>query len=199
MELELRQLTETNFSDYESITQKESGGGCYCSFWHQKWNSRADWDLQCKQAPEKNRAIVLEKVRAGFHVGAVVYEDGKPIGWISVGPAPDFYWTWRRVAALGDGANKIASIVCVTASPDYRGKGFQARTLSKLVGYGKKIGWNVIEGYPFDQSAIEKHGDVVFWPGFTKSYETAGFQRTGPHWLSSPEAERSIYQYRLGE
>jgi GNAT superfamily N-acetyltransferase len=195
--LQVKTLTEANFADFENITKHESGGGCYCSYWHQKWSSRADWDTQCQQSPEKNRAIVLEKVRAGFHVGVVVYEENKPIGWISVGPIPDFYWTWKRVAALGDQAGSIASIVCITASPTYRGSGFQVRALSALVDYGKTNGWKAIEGYPFDDSAIRKHGDVVFWPGFAKSYEKVGFTRIGEHWLNNPEAERSIYQIQL--
>jgi GNAT superfamily N-acetyltransferase len=195
--LELRTLTESNFSDFELITKDESGGGCYCSYWHQKWSSRTDWDAQCKQDPAKNRAIVLEKVRAGFHVGAVVYEGGKPMGWISVGPAPEFYWTWKRVAFLGEAAANIATIVCVTAAPSYIGSGFQERTLKALIPYARQKGWQVIEGYPFDDSAIRKHGDVIFWPGFTRSYEKAGFNRAGPHWLSNPEAERSIYRFDL--
>ena len=85
---------QQNFDDYVAITAKEGGGGCYCSFWHQKWGNYKDWQVQCKENPEKNRESIKSKLKDGFHVGAVVYESEKPIGWISVGPLPDFYWPW---------------------------------------------------------------------------------------------------------
>jgi len=196
-ELELKTLTEENFADYEEITKKEGGGGCYCAFWHQKWTSMKGWEAQCKEHPEKNRAIVAEKLRAGFHVGALVYENGKPAGWVSAGPLTDFYWTWKRLAAIGASANKTAAILCIAISPDYRGKGFQERVLLKMKGYAKAQGWEYLEGYPFDAEAIKKHGSSLLWCGYPHIYARAGFERADTHWLSSPEAPRSIYRVKI--
>jgi hypothetical protein len=197
MSLEVRKLSLDNFADYESLTSCQSEGGCYCSFWHQKWSSMADWEKCQRETPEINRSIILEKVKSHFHVGVLVYENENLVAWVSVGPIVDFYWTWRRVGALGDAAKSTAGIVCFTIAKNYRNKGRQKEILEALKAYGKTQGWASIEGYPFDASAIEKHKDKVIWPGITKGFAEAGFQRISPHWLSQSEAERSIYEFKL--
>ncbi|OGS05186.1 MAG: hypothetical protein A3I76_00645 [Elusimicrobia bacterium RIFCSPLOWO2_02_FULL_61_11] len=195
--LELKPLSEETFADYETITKNEGGGGCYCAFWHQKWANMKGWEEQCKTRPEKNKAIVLEKMRAGFHVGVMAYENGKPAAWVCAGPLTDFYWTWKRLAVVGESANKIAGVLCLAVVPDYRGKGLQERLLLALKDYGKLQGWEFLEGYPFDEEAIKKHGAGVLWCGYPRGYERAGFERLGAHWLSSADAPRSIYRLKL--
>lgn len=197
MSIEIRKLTVENFSDYESLTSCQSEGGCYCSFWHQKWSSMADWEKCQKETPEINRNIVLEKVKSHFHVGVLAYENNRLVAWISVGPIIDFYWTWRRVAQLNDQAKTTAGIVCFTIAKNYRNQGMQKQILDALKIYGKAQGWTTIEGYPFDQSAVAKHQDKVLWPGTTKGFTEAGFSRTEKHWLSQTDAERSIFEYKL--
>lgn len=197
MSIEIRKLTVDNFSDYESLTSCQSEGGCYCSFWHQKWSSMADWEKCQLETPEINRSIVLEKVKSHFHVGALIYEDNELVAWISVGPIIDFYWTWRRVTQINELAKTTAGIVCFTIAKKYRNKGMQRRILDSLKIYGKNQGWTALEGYPFDQSAVIKHHDKVLWPGTTKGFVEAGFTRIDKHWLSQTNAERSIFEYKL--
>lgn len=197
MKIEIKPLTLDNFADYESLTSCESGGGCYCSFWHQKWVSMTDWEKCKKETPEVNRSIVYEKVRSGFHVGVLVYENEKLVAWISVGPLIDFYWTWRRAAKLQGDAKEVAGIVCFTLAPNYRNKGLQKTILEELKSYGRSQSWKAIEGYPFDKSALEKYKSDVIWPGLEKGFLEAGFTRTDAHWLSNDQAERSIYRVEL--
>src|SRR4051812_37311810 len=114
MSIRIARLTEKNFADFESLTKCESGGGCYCSFWHQKWSSMADWEKAKKETPELNRQIVFEKMRSGFHVGILAYQDQDLLAWISVGPLTDFNWTWKRSVQVGEAAKSIAGITCFT-------------------------------------------------------------------------------------
>ncbi|MGK5089094.1 hypothetical protein WDW86_16170 [Bdellovibrionota bacterium FG-2] len=65
--------------------------------------------------------------------------------------------------------------------------------------YGKSQGWATIEGYPFDASAVEKHKADVLWPGMTKGFVEAGFERSAPHWLSQADWERSIYRVQVAQ
>ncbi len=197
MNIRIEQLTEVNFTDYETLTSCESGGGCYCAFWHQKITSMQEWDSRKKENPLLNRQIVLDKVRTGYHVGVLAYCDDILAAWISIGPLIDFYWTWKRIAQLGEAAKEIAAIMCFTIAPDFRGKGLQAQLLKSLIAYAAQRSWKTIEAYPFDESAVEKHGDAVIWPGIAKAYSDAGFTRISPHWLSGPEAERSIFRIEL--
>jgi GNAT superfamily N-acetyltransferase len=197
MTIRIEKLTESNFADYEKLTSCESGGGCYCAFWHQKWNSMEAWDQRKKEKPELNRQTILEKVKSHFHVGALAYSGDDLLAWISVSPLIDTYWFWKRSIHVGESAKTTAGITCFTVAPKYRGKGLQSQILVELLKYGKAQGWTSIEAYPFEKSALEKHGQSVLWPGLSKSYEEAGFKKIGPHWLNHPDWERALYKFDI--
>jgi hypothetical protein len=196
VEIELRRLTESNFSDFESITNCEDKG-CFCAFWHQKWDSVEAWDKQKETAPERNRETTLNRIQHGFHVGVLAYRGSTLLGWISVAPVPEFYWAWRRVANIGESAKTTACVPCLTRNPKHRNSIQESELLISLQKYGKSQGWTALEGYPFDQSAIEKYGDALTWPGVIQSFQSAGFERSAAHWLSNSECERSIYSIKI--
>lgn len=197
MTIRIERLSEKNFGDFERLAACAPHTGCYCSFWHQKWASTADWEKCRKETPELNRQIVFEKMRSGFHVGVLAYQGADLIAWVSVGPLIDFHWTWKRAVQIGENAAKVAGITCFALAEKLRGKGFQTKILEALKAYGAEQGWKAIEGYPFDASAVEKHKQEVTWCGLTKGFAQAGFTRAAPHWLSSADAERSIYRVEL--
>ncbi len=195
--MNLERLAESNFADFEKLTCKQEDGGCYCAFWHQKWASIDDWKKRQKEAPGLNRETMLDRVRSNFHVGVLAYREGELVAWLSVAPLSEVHWAWRRVAQVGDAAKTVAGITCMVVAPSLRGQGQQAGLLRELLAYGRAQKWTAIEGYPFDASAVAKHKEHVSWPGLTKGYVEAGFERVGPHWLSQPEWERSIYSAKL--
>lgn len=194
--LHLETLTEANFEAFASMINCEDAG-CYCSFWHQKWSSMEEWDRRKAENPALNKACMLEKVRARFHLGTLVYRGPEVVAWVSVGPMPDFYWAWRRVAQVGDSARTVAVIPCITRKAGFRDEVSESSILLALREYGKAQGWTAIEGYPFDRETIDRLGEAVTWPGFPEDFERAGFARVGEHWLNSKEYPRSIYRVDL--
>ena len=197
MSIRIERLSEKNFSDYEKLTSCGVDGGCYCAFWHGKWKSVDEWKEREKTRPLENRDLIRQKMNLGFHVGVLVYQNDKLAAWISVGPLPEYYWNWKRVAQVGENANQVAAITCLTIAPELRSQKLQVPILQALSEYGKAQGWKAIEGYPFESSAYEKHGKSVAWPGKAAGYISAGYSRTGAHWLNHPDFERSIYQIEL--
>lgn len=195
--IEIQALSERNFDDYVALTGCGRDGGCFCSFWHQRWASSDDWKARQRDAPDLNRECVRERLRSGFHVGVLAYRDGALLGWVAVAPLPEVYWCWRRVAQLGLDAERVAGILCMTLSPDARGEGMQSQVLSALADYGRSRTWKTLEGYPFDPSAIQLHGDELAWPGYTEGFRAAGFERSDSHWLSRSGHERSVYRLDL--
>jgi len=191
--IEIQQLSDGNFHDYEFVTTLDKTKPCYCSWWHIKPDSIQKYDEEKKANPTKFRECVRTKLKTGFHVGVLAYENGVPMAWIAVGPLPEFYWAWKRVASIGESAAHTAAIMCFNTFPEFRGRGRTPEVLDALATYGKKLGWQAIEGYPFDASAIQRHGVAVLWPGLTEEFEVAGYTKLEPHWLSSEEAARSIY------
>lgn len=168
--IEIKQLSNDNFRDYEFVTTLDKDKPCYCSWWHIKPTSMQAYDEEKKANPTKFRECVRTKLATGFHVGAIASEGNKPVAWIAVGPLPEFYWAWKRVSVLGEKAGNIAAIMCFNTFPEFRGKGRTADVLHALGKYGESKGWTGIEGYPFDESAIEKHGDTILWAGLTREY-----------------------------
>jgi GNAT superfamily N-acetyltransferase len=197
-QIRIDQFSDKNLDAYERLTKLgDNGKLCYCSFWHAKWSSMAEYDLAKKERPEQLRSCVVERMRSKFHVGVIVYNDHTPCAWISVGPLTDFYWSWRRVAQIGDIAKTTAGIMCFTIAPEFRGQGLQTKILRELKIYGKERGWTSIEAYPFSDQAIQKHGEALKWPGLVSAYKKAHFELLENHWLSSSDAQRFIYKTEL--
>lgn len=195
--IRLEKLTEANFEIFEKLLTDTNEAGCYCSFWHGKIPMN-EWKDREKCAPEKNRETTLAKIRSGFHVGVLGFEDSRCVGWIGAGPIADFYWTWRRLPQLSDEeARTTAAIVCININTEFRKKGYQSKLLSALGLYAAQQGWKIVEGYPFDDEAFQKQGLAIDWTGFASSYVKAGFVRVGHHWLSGPDYPRSIYRLIL--
>lgn len=197
-QIRLEQFSENNIAEYERLTKLgDDGKLCYCSFWHAKWSSMEEYDKVKAEQPERLKDCVLDRMRSKFHVGVIAYLDEKACAWISVGPLTDFYWTWRRVAQVGEVAKTTAGIMCFTIAPEFRGKKLQSQILGELKAYGAAKGWTSIEAYPFSNEAIAKHGAALKWPGVTSGYEMAGFKKLTDHWLSNPDAQRFIYCVEL--
>ena len=198
VDIRIEQFTDKNISDYEKLTKLgDDGKLCYCSFWHAKWNSMAEYDQVKKDNPERLKACVVDRMRSQFHVGVIAYAGDKACAWVSVGPLIDFYWSWKRVSHIGEIAKTTAGIMCFTIAPEFRGQKMQSEILAALKIYGKEKGWTSIEAYPFSNEAIEKHGLALKWPGVCAGYEKAGYTKLQDHWLSSAEAQRYIYKLEL--
>ncbi|MEK7357434.1 MAG: hypothetical protein AAB250_13360 [Bdellovibrionota bacterium] len=196
--IRVERLSEKNFGDFEKLTSCAADGGCYCAFWHGKWSSVEEWKERERTRPLENRELIRQKMNFGFHVGVLAYRDDSLLAWISVGPLTEYYWTWKRVAKLGEEAGSVAGITCITIAPEFRSQKLQGDILRALGVYGAGLGWKAIEGYPFETSAYERHGKTVAWPGKVDGFSAAGYTRVDSHWLNHPEWERAIYRAELG-
>jgi hypothetical protein len=194
--IRLERLNVQNFEAFTSFVNCENGG-CYCAFWHQNFTSMDEWEKRKSTEPELNQSCMLERVRSGLHLGVLAYQGRELVAWISVGPAKDFYWAWRRVGQLGESAKAVAVIPCITRKTEVRDRVTESALLSALRSYGKEQGWTAIEGYPFERETIDRLGETVAWPGFPEAFTEAGFQSIGKHWLNSEEYGRSIYRAEL--
>ena len=196
--LRLAPLTLANFADFETLTAcGDDGRICYCSFWHMKMDSVAQYDALKKEDALALREIVHTKVRSGFQVGVLAYDDDQLAAWISVALLPETYWCWKRVASLGqEAAATTAGITCFTIAPSARGKGLQRPLAEALRDYGRAQRWTAIEAYPFDDAAVAIAPGLA-WPGYERPFVEAGYSRVAPHWLSKAGAERWINRVEL--
>jgi GNAT superfamily N-acetyltransferase len=134
-------------------------GGCWCMWWRQRTGSR-----------ERNRRAMRTLVKEGQEPGLLAYEDGVPVGWVSVSPRPDFGQLMRskHYGPLEGENERVWSIVCFHVHPTARHKGVAKALLAAAVEHALARGASAVEAYPH-----ERRADYM---GSPEMFEAAGFR-----------------------
>lgn len=135
--------------------------GCWCMYWR---------DRSLEHGEPKRRA--MEKlVRAGREPGLLAYDDGGPVGWVSLGPREDFAPLLRspqyRPREAG-GGNAVWSLVCFTVDKDAQRQGVARALLAAAVEHAFDHGASSLEAYPHKTERTNYMGHVEL-------FEAAGF------------------------
>ena len=121
----------------------------------------------------EHKAQLCSLVDSGVQPGLVGYADGRPAGWISLGPREDYLKLRRsRVMKPVDDA-EVWSIVCTYVAKEFRGQGLQHRLLAAALDFARDNGVRLVEAYPVDKPE-RSHDDFMFF-GSRSLYERAGF------------------------
>jgi GNAT superfamily N-acetyltransferase len=132
-------------------------GGCWCMWWRQRTGSR-----------ERNRRALRSLVKAGREPGLLAYEDGIPVGWVSVSPREDFGQLMRsKRYGPAEDEEGVWSIVCFHVHPTARHRGVAKALLAGAVEHALERGARAIEAYPH-----ERRPDYM---GSFELFEAAGF------------------------
>src|SRR3989304_10617500 len=84
-ELEIYPVTPERWADFVQLFGPRAAvGGCWCMWWRV---ARAEYD---RQKGEGNKQAMRMIIESGEIPGLLAYQDGKPIGWCSVGPRQAF-------------------------------------------------------------------------------------------------------------
>jgi GNAT superfamily N-acetyltransferase len=114
-------------------------------------------------------------VADGVVPGLIGYLDGKPVGWISLGPRTDY----RRFAAMQSDKfqpvddQPVWSIVCFFVAREARGKGVAQSMLSGAIDYARAHAVPRLEAYPVDVGQRVAPANVYM--GTAALFEHAGF------------------------
>jgi GNAT superfamily N-acetyltransferase len=139
------------------------GGGvgqwCWCMWWRQRGRSR-----------EQNRRGMRTLVKEGREPGLLAYEDGVPVGWVSVSPRADFgHLSRSKHYGPREGENdQVWSIVCFIVHPKARRKGVAKALLDGAVEHALSRGASAVEAYP--------HARTRDYMGSAEMFEAAGFR-----------------------
>ena len=110
-------------------------------------------------------------VRAGREPGLLAYEEGAPIGWISIAPREEFDHLLRSPQYRPRDADEgVWSIVWFTIDRDARRRGVAAALLDEAARHAFAGGASAVEGYPHVANDDDYMGSVAL-------YEGAGFVR----------------------
>jgi GNAT superfamily N-acetyltransferase len=180
--VEITPLTPDRWDDVAALFGE--GGDprtCWCMWWRLR---SKDWSFaNAGETRDAMRRLVEE--RRDPAPGLIAYEDGRVVGWVSVGPRDDYErLTNSRVRPKLDEV-PVWSIVCFVVSKRVRGRGMTSRLLEAAIDHARGHGAPGIEAYPVDP----REGRIPAALGYTgllSTFEDAGFRVV--HEIDSPQA-----------
>jgi GNAT superfamily N-acetyltransferase len=138
---------------------------CSCMRWRL---ASADY----KRSTKEGRIAALDAlVQHETPVGVLAYQDGEPVGWVSVAPR-ETYAALERYKALPRVDDSPAwSVVCFFVDSHERGQGLTLDLLRAAVAYAVSQGAQIVEGYP-----VEPDARLYTYMGSVATFRAAGFQ-----------------------
>ena len=123
--------------------------GCWCMYWR---------DRTLEHGEAKRRAMA-SIVRRGPEPGLLAYEEGEPVGWVSVAPREEF----RALLASPqyrprDDDEGVWSIVCFAVDRYAQRRGVAGALLDAAVAHACRRGAAQIEAYPHVSNASDYMG-----------------------------------------
>jgi GNAT superfamily N-acetyltransferase len=171
MRFEARPLTPETWSDLEALFALPGGSivrGCWCMYY------RTTGPVSVSAAAGVEHSTQLcDLVESGVRPGLVGYADGRPAGWISLGPREDYLKLRRSPVMKPVDDAEVWSIVCTFVAKEFRGQGLQHRLLAAALDFARDNGVRLVEAYPVDKPE-RSHDDFMFF-GSRSLYERAGF------------------------
>jgi GNAT superfamily N-acetyltransferase len=138
-----RPLVPERFGDMETVLG-ETGVArrCFCMHWRRPDGGFGD-DLDNK---ERFRSLTRE----GPPPGLIGYIDGRPIGWVQVGPRRLFPTIDRSRLIKPIDDLETWSINCFVVKAGHRRRGIGAGLLEAAIAYAEGQGARIVEAYPVD-------------------------------------------------
>ena len=163
MTVEVHPATPERWRDLAELFERRGprGGtpttaGCWCMWWRQR-TGKAD----------SNKRAMRTLVREGREPGLLAYDDGPPVGWVSVGPREEFGQLVRsRTYRPVDDDPDVFSIVCFYIDPRAKRRGVAALLTEEALAYALARGASAVEAY------VKEPPDYM---GVKGSFERLGF------------------------
>lgn len=159
-------LTPDRFEDLETLFAQKG-----CSF------ARGCW---CMEYRESARLAELRKERmrklaaAAPAPGLIGYgADGRPLGWVSLGPREAFAKLARSPVMKPVDARPVWVIICFVVPSAHRGRGIASALLVHAVAHARASGAHLLEAYPIDKPG--RSPGQWLWHGTRAMFDRAGF------------------------
>jgi GNAT superfamily N-acetyltransferase len=146
---------------------------CWCSFFRVRNADIIDPSVAANRAVlERAVDTTSAEDRAP---GLIAYREGRPIGWVSLGPRDDYQRLQHSSVLRPLDDKPVWSIVCFVVSRHARRQGVARALLDAAVDYARANGATLLEAYP-----VETHGQRIpsanVYKGTLAMFERAGFE-----------------------
>jgi len=187
MKLEVHPLTPDRWPDLEELFARPGASiprSCWCMYYRKSGASAS------KPEAAKNKRALKSLVNRGTPPGLIGYADGRPVGWISLGPREDYARLERSRVMKPLDDRPVWSVVCFFVDSKSRGEGVSKALLDAAIAYARSQGATLLEGYP-----VDKPGDsepAFLWFGSKRIFDRAGFREVARRTPTRPVVRRSI-------
>lgn len=184
MKLEVLPLTKGRWSDLVDLFNRPGGSivrGCWCMFYRRSGGVGEG---------SRNRKALRALVDRGNVPGLIGYENGSPVGWISLGPREDYGKLQRSPVMKPVDDKRVWSIVCFYVDPRARGRGVSEALLRGAIDFARSKGARLLEAYPVDKGE-RSHPDFMFF-GAKLMYDRAGFKEVARRRETRPVVRKAI-------
>jgi GNAT superfamily N-acetyltransferase len=177
--LTIRPLTAARVDDVKTVTRGTWGSTCWDLF--PRYSAAQQRELGITgggpgTAEAKRRAALAKLARRRKNsAGLVAYQDGEPIGFISLGPRHDFSRVERSRATPPVDDVPAWVIPCITVRRGHRGQGVAVAMIRAAVDYAGKRGAPAVEAHP-RADGKRVHDDFAFF-GTAALFQKAGFRK----------------------
>ncbi len=194
--LETHPLTRARWPDLERLFGPSGAySNCWCAF--QRVTGR-QFDAGCANRGAGNRALLRRLTEGGDRPGLIGYRDGEPVGWVSVGPRPEFGRIVRspvtRLSPDEASDESVWSVACFFIPRAHRGTGLGGALLDHAVRRARAAGASVLEGYPVDTGGTRAQASSVF-TGTLDLFVGAGFEVVARHLERRPVVRLSLLRH----
>lgn len=187
MRLEVHPLTRSRWDDLVELFNRPGGSivrGCWCMYYRRSGaGGHSAWGTANKRA-------LKSLVDGGTVPGLLAYRDGRPVGWISLGPREDYPRLERSPVMKRVDQKPVWSVVCFFVDPKERGQGVTRALLRGAIDYARSRGATRLEAYPVDKK-VRSHPDFM-WFGAKSLYDRAGFQEVARRRETRPVVRRAL-------
>jgi GNAT superfamily N-acetyltransferase len=175
--VEIRPITADRWEELAAFFGPSGAfGHCWCTWWRQ---TAAEFSHGVEDGGAANRSLMHEIVEAGSEPGLLAYREGKPVGWVSVAPRPQYgrILRSRRIGPAPEEAadERIWSVVCFWIPRRERGQGVATALLTGAVEHARARRATVLEAYPVD-TAGGQHPSANLFTGTLTMFRRAGFE-----------------------
>jgi GNAT superfamily N-acetyltransferase len=196
-ELAIVPLTPARLPDLATLFgQGGDPSDCWCAF----YRARGSWPAKREDRIARNRAV-LESAVGTLQAedrapGLVAYQDGEAVGWVSLGPRPDYERLQHSTVLRPLDDKPVWSIVCFVVGRQSRGRGIANALLDAAIAYAREHGATLLEAYPRDTHGQRIHaGDA--YRGTLSMFERAGFEVAARRQFNAASPVRPIVRRRV--
>lgn len=172
-ELTIRPLTAARVDDVKTVMRGSWGASCWDLF--PRYTAPQQRDLGITSEGKRRAALAKLARRRKNSAGLVAYQDGEPIGFVSLGPRQDFSRVANSRATPPVDDVPAWVIPCITVRRGHRGQGVAVAMIKAAVDYAGKRGAPAVEAYT-RVGGRKMHDDLAFI-GTEAMFRKAGFRQ----------------------